>query len=275
MVARETCQICGCEMRSAFRAVLLNRHDVQYFSCSSCGLLRTEKPYWLDAAYSSAIVDTDTGLVGRNLRNARLLEPILHRAVGDEGTVLDIGGGYGLLARLLRDRGFNAYTDDPYCESVFARHFEPRPGFQAAMLTAFEVFEHAEDIRATLEAAFARYSCRRIIFSTATFEGEPPAEDWWYYTPETGQHISFYQRGTLEALAQALGCTYVPLFRDLHLISDRPVVGMDKVILSNTNILRLYSALVRRRRKGRSLVAHDHAVIRDAIVPPGDVTNTR
>jgi hypothetical protein len=49
-------------MRSAFRHTVLRKYDVQYFQCGGCGFLQTETPYWLDEAYSSAIVTADTGI---------------------------------------------------------------------------------------------------------------------------------------------------------------------------------------------------------------------
>lgn len=46
----ESCVICGARMHQAFRARVLNRHEVTYFYCGSCQHLRTEKPYWLELA---------------------------------------------------------------------------------------------------------------------------------------------------------------------------------------------------------------------------------
>jgi hypothetical protein len=51
-----------------------------------------------------------------------------------------------------------------------------------------------------------------IIFSTRLFKGEPPKpSDWWYYSLDSGQHISFYSTKTLKHLADKLS---------LHLNSD-------------------------------------------------------
>ncbi|MDM9385348.1 hypothetical protein QUB80_32355 [Chlorogloeopsis sp. ULAP01] len=44
-----------------------------YYFCEESGLLKTEKPYWLDEAYQEAIADTDTGLVRRNISNLIVL----------------------------------------------------------------------------------------------------------------------------------------------------------------------------------------------------------
>ena len=34
-----------------------------------------------------------------------------------------------------------------------------------------------------------------------------PDPEWWYLTPATGQHVSFYSRRTLETIADRLGMT--------------------------------------------------------------------
>ena len=61
---------------------------------------------------------------------------------------IDYGGGYGLFVRMMRDRGFDFYRQDIYCENLFAKHFDlsDLPGTSKFdMLTAFEVFEHLQD----------------------------------------------------------------------------------------------------------------------------------
>ena len=67
------------------------------------------------------IADADTGLVSRNLGIARRLAGLLYFGFDPKARYLDFAGGYGLLTRLMRDRGFNFYWHDLYCENVFAR----------------------------------------------------------------------------------------------------------------------------------------------------------
>ena len=40
------------------------------------------------------------------------------------GSIVDYGGGYGLLVRLMRNSGFDFYRYDPYCANFFAKGFE-------------------------------------------------------------------------------------------------------------------------------------------------------
>src|SRR5207248_11610683 len=106
------CPVTEKQMRPVFSEKILGKYNVIYYYSEESGILQTEKPYWLDEAYQDAIPDMDTGLVGRNLSNRRILEPLLHRLHKKDAKFLDIGGGYGLLARLMRDIGFDFYTFD-------------------------------------------------------------------------------------------------------------------------------------------------------------------
>jgi len=203
------CPICASKRNELFEARLLHKYDVRYFLCNSCGLLQTEPAYWLDEAYSSAIADTDTGIVSRNQEIANKLASLLYFCLDAKAQYLESAGGYGLLTRIMRDWGFDFRWHDPYCENVFARGFEWDPAFGNASrgaVTAFEVLEHVVDPVAFIQGALALGKTRTIVFSTLLYEGSPPLPDqWWYYTLSTGQHISFFRRDTLEILARKLG----------------------------------------------------------------------
>ena len=185
-----------------------NKYDVEYYLCPDCGLLQTETPSWLGEAYNTAIADIDTGIINRNLINSKRLEPILYRLFPSNAKFVDEAGGYGLLTRFLRDKGFDCYSFDKFCENIFAKEFLPTNDLTMNAILAFEVFEHLEDITKFVKESFIKYKCKTILFSTLVFENEVPAKDWWYYTTESGQHISFYQPKTLSKIAKSLGCTY-------------------------------------------------------------------
>ena len=120
----DICPICDSERKEIFTAKILHQYEIKYFLCDNCGLLQTEEPFWLNEAYSSAIADTDTGIVARNLSISKKLTCILYFLFNKEGKYLDIAGGYGLLTRLMRDIGFDFYWQDVYCQNIFAEGFE-------------------------------------------------------------------------------------------------------------------------------------------------------
>lgn len=260
-----TCPITGSPMRHVFTHRILCRYDVGYFYSDESGLLRTEKPYWLDEAYQTAIGDADTGVVMRNINNSHMLDAVLDALGLQDGRLLDLAGGYGLLARLLRDKGYDCYTTDKYCTNLFAKAFEPAGGFRADALFAFEVLEHLEDPLAFLTEAFSTYDCRTIVFSTQTFSGGIPPADWWYYSFEGGQHIAFYQPRTLALLAERLGCGYLMLNAGLHVITDRTVGPLARLVLTKGTPRRWYGWRVRKRRKGRSLTWEDHLRMKESM----------
>ncbi len=80
------CPIDGCEIKPVFTETVMRRHQVTYFCCDECGLLQTEKPYWLDEAYEEAIPDADTGLVRRNITNAMRLAVVLKALFNNRGS---------------------------------------------------------------------------------------------------------------------------------------------------------------------------------------------
>jgi hypothetical protein len=216
----DACRVCGSASPFVFSKRVIG-HDVRYFECAACGYLQTEKPHWLEQAYSSAINNVDTGILWRNnLNRARVIMTLASlQSLG--GRVIDHAGGYGILVRLLRDAGVDAQWADKYCENLVARGFEADGG-RCELLTAFEVFEHLEDpvveLRNMLAMAPAVLLSTELIVAPST-----PDPDWWYLGPEHGQHIGFFRHATLQHMAQQLGCHLRSDGRSLHLFSANPV----------------------------------------------------
>jgi hypothetical protein len=62
-----------------------------------------------------------------------------------------------------------------------------------------------------------------IIFTTCLIpDNIPLPHEWWYYSLETGQHISFYTRKSLEIIAKKYNKQYVH-YHDLHVFSDKKI----------------------------------------------------
>lgn len=218
------CSVCGAEMVARFSAHVLKRYEVNYYYCPVCGLLQTEEPCWLGEAYSAAISDADTGLVARNISISRKLSCVLYFLFSKDGKYVDVAGGYGLLTRLMRDFGFDFYWSDKYCENLLARGFESiktlRP-FTA--ITSFEVLEHIHDPLPFIKESLSESGTKTIIFSTVLYEGAPPRPDeWWYYSFNTGQHISFYQKKTFRYIADSMGLHF-HTNGGIHMLTDKVV----------------------------------------------------
>lgn len=263
------CPLCFTATKFAFKALVLKKYQVAYYVCNSCGLLRTESPYWLDEAYAEAITRQDTGLVARNITHARVLSPVLDFLYPKEAKFVDIGGGYGLLTRLLRDAGFDTYSTDPFCSPILAPGFAAPKGMKAQALFAFEVLEHIHDPVPFLETVFQEHACRSLIFSTQLYAPPIPSIDWDYYGFEHGQHVALYTRPALELLAMRFGCHYLRLPHGLHWIIDQPPKGVKRLMLSRRKMLYsfhwLQNLMFRRpslKNTDSRLLAQHHDVVR-------------
>ena len=215
-----TCRCCSEQSNQVFSATLLG-NVVNYYDCSVCGYVQTEAPYWLDKAYSSVINNCDTGIMVRNQANVSLVTVTLNALNQIHGNVIDCAGGYGILVRLLRDRGVNALWSDPYCKNLLAVGFE-HAGENATLVTAFEALEHFVNPMAEVEKLFS--IAPNLLISTELIATPAPALDqWWYYGPDHGQHIGFFRLKTLQILAKKFNKHLVSNGQSCHLFTDKPL----------------------------------------------------
>ncbi|WP_170407934.1 class I SAM-dependent methyltransferase [Ruegeria arenilitoris] len=199
-----------------FEAKVIGHHSAKYYLDNSCGYIWVENPTWLEEAYSDAIALTDTGIVARNLKNTQSITQVMRANRLTHECGVDLGGGYGLLVRGLRDSGLDFHWSDPYARNLLARGFEAVDK-NYAVATAFEVLEHLPNPLDFLTQARARYGFDTLFFSATCFDPhEIPHRDWWYWAFETGQHISFFSEKCLDYMAVQLGMRKVHLRGDIY-----------------------------------------------------------
>jgi Methyltransferase domain len=226
-----TCRACRSPSLDLWHGPLLEL-NVSYAQCTRCRYVQTEQPYWLERAYSRSINDSDTGIMVRNLANTRVVLATLF-ATGDlHQRVVDFAGGFGILTRLLRDRGVDALWTDRFSENLLARGFEHN-GEPAGLVTAFESFEHFVDPALELDKMLA--IAPNILMSTEIIPDPAPLPgQWWYYGQEHGQHIGFFTIRTLQVLAES---------RRRHLLSDGHSYHLMTEKMLNPHIWRFYLKL--------------------------------
>jgi Methyltransferase domain len=138
--------------------------------------------------------------------------------------LLDYGGGSGLLCRLLRDIGVDAWTCDPYGTGEYARLFSVDAGAVAPgsfeVVTAFEVFEHLPGPRDDLAKLFQLFP-EILVASTEPYRTDYD-ESWWYLVPGTGQHVFFYSQSALQKVADMFGYSLRSI-GGWHIFSRRPI----------------------------------------------------
>jgi len=252
------CKICSHEMSQFSRANVLNKYDVAYFRCPRCGSIQTEEPYWLDEAYSSAISELDLGSVSRAVDNSKLTESLLVTSFDCNAQFVDYGAGYGILVRMMRDRGFDFYFYDTYADNLFAKGFEAEePRGQYELLTAFEVFEHLVDPLKEIDR-MTQYS-RNLFFSTLLIPPNVPKPgEWWYYSFELGQHLTLYTRAALEEIARKFNLHLATDGVGYHLLSSKKVPQRRfSMLMRRGRMATLTRHLLRRRLKTPSLLMDD------------------
>lgn len=198
--ARTRCRLCEGDAVARFTKKILGRYDVSYYQCVQCGSLQTETPFWLDEAYQGSLNDLDVGAAHRNLQNLAATMTVANALrVSD---VLDFGGGDGLLCRLLRDYGLNAFLSDRYGNASYARQFTKTGSFRPELVTAFEVLEHFARPSDDTRQLFG-IGAEAVLVTTELYSNQ--SSDWWYLIPETGQHVFFYTERALAGLAKRYG----------------------------------------------------------------------
>jgi hypothetical protein len=251
------CTLCQQPQHFLFSAKVLNKYDVDYFHCPHCEWVATEKATWLEEAYGDAISDMDTGILVRNIHFATHLTPFIHLLLPEGDPALDASGGYGIFARLMRDKGFNFFSSGPYCETIFTRGFEPPPDIQVSLLTLFEVLEHLENPLEHIRELLTRHGTGQLILSTCIYRDKPPAPDWWYYMFESGQHVRFHSPKSLDVLAEKLNMKRYGLGENLHLFTSSDPGPEFRTLLTPGRKRGKRLQKIQTERAGKSLTRQD------------------
>jgi 2-polyprenyl-3-methyl-5-hydroxy-6-metoxy-1,4-benzoquinol methylase len=257
------CPVCFTENPARFKALLLLKYHVSFFSCDSCGFVHTEEPVWLPEAYKEAYNDEDTFVMQRNLHMAKVVPSILFSFFSPKGRFLDFAGGHGIFTRLMRDQGFDFFWQDAYAKNIFCRGFEfseeKRP---VELITAIECFEHFPRPLEEIESMLVRST--NIFFTTDLLPSPVPSPDQWYYYALThGQHISFYSRRTLLFLAKKFGFNVCSNGFNYHLFTKKNIsdARFKKALRPGFYFL----GKIRKAIKSRTQIDHDGIVDKKTI----------
>ncbi len=200
---------------------------IAYHRCRRCGFVFTADFDALsDAELGAAIYDADYIRADPDFAAARprLFADYLHRLLGRRSrpaAVLDYGGGAGLLAALLRERGIACDSFDPYFAAGAPPSGVPAGGYD--LVTAFEVFEHSRDPLATARDALRWLAPAGVLLFSTHLQPRRPDPDWWYIAPRNG-HVSIHSAASLAVLARRLGVRLLSVGEVLHVFC-RPPAG--------------------------------------------------
>jgi len=254
----EKCKICGLATVPFAKATVLDQYQVRYSRCDSCGFVQTETPFWLDEAYERPITTSDIGHISRNVQTSVLTRAVIRSLFNGQGRFVDYGGGWGIFVRLMRDTGYDFYRFDKYAENIFAKGFDlPEQDVgDFELLTAYEVFEHLVEPRA--EIAQMLTLSKSILFSTRLISMPPPMpNEWWYYGCEHGQHVSFFSRQSLEAIAREHQLNFVTNGSSLHLFTPKRLSSRLFKLITRYRVGQVWDIVAPRR----SLRSEDYHVL--------------
>lgn len=191
------CRFCDGITEYKFSKLILRKYHVKYYRCVICESLQCENPYWLSEAYlDNHISLTDTGIMQRNIDNVAIVKRLC--ALLNISTCVDFGGGEGIFCRLLSDYGVNCILEDQYAEPKMFPKKLNATYVNPVLLTAFEVFEHFE-LPLNQASAILSRQVDYLLISTDLYNNQ--SDDWWYLSEDTGQHVFFWSKKSLEMLA--------------------------------------------------------------------------
>jgi hypothetical protein len=233
-----------------FREIECSLHECT--QCKTCFFLN---PDWLDRAYSDSISKLDTGIAQRTNDIANVLAAILTPQKSKHDKFLDYGGGYGILARTMRDRGFNFSSFDPLTATLFSLPSHGPTHFR--LVTLIEVLEHLTQPLNTLREI--SQNCDLILISTLALPPEGIDSSWWYLLPDTGQHVFFPSQEGLKLMASELSMHLTSNGENLHLFSRKKIGGVVAFLIKHQRIAWLIGHFLVPFTRGKSLAQLDMA----------------
>lgn len=215
-----SCRLCGGSTRRLFSKTVLGKYEVGFHECDVCESLQTDNPFWLDESYADGLRELDTGAVARAqaLQRVTYLVAKLH-GISADAKILDWGAGDGLMVRMLRDVGFDAYHWDLYARNTYAVGFDGGQDAHYDFITAFEVWEHLPNPASELDAIFSKQPEMHLA-TTSLYARQ--GEAWPYLNTLTGRHVFFYSRKAIQIIADKYGYSAEVFHNDLLMFSRRP-----------------------------------------------------
>jgi hypothetical protein len=198
---------------------------VVYHRCEECGFVYTNffdnfpSEWWGRYIYNDeyySTIDPDYESARPKANSSEISEILRGKS---EVIGLDYGGGSGLTAQLLRERGLLFDCYDPYGRQDVSSERIGRYNF----CTAIEVFEHLPNPVETMRSILSMCQSDQltILIGTALSDGRITARNrlqWWYVAPRNG-HISIFSKKSLDQLASMFDLVYAGHVGSSHVLS--------------------------------------------------------
>ena len=226
------CQICRAQTRNVLtkeqniscgdyfegrRLYPEDRGALPLMECVSCGFARFDgMDRWNAEEFAARIYNADYHLCDPPFLGARprKLAAWLASALPRQ-TLVDYGGGKGMMAELLRASGFDAVSFDPF-------YGDGAPPIGASpVVTAFEVVEHAPDQRGLFRSLMELCDPSGIIIFSTLLKPAQLQGDWWYASARNG-HVSLHSPESLRLLMAEFDLSFISLSAEMHVAARDP-----------------------------------------------------
>jgi len=222
MKEQGNCPICRSEVAHFSTITIRGNISGEYKICKNCKFIYAQDPKWLEESFTDSLNSLDIGSVDRCNIVADFVEVLLKSLKVDNPKVLDWGGGYGLLTRILRDRGVSCFHYDPYVDPLFAKNTVLTSNTKFDLVILSEVMLHMTSPVDTLSELLA--ISKHVVF-TAVVAPPDVSPEWWYFMPDTGQHVTIFSERSIAELGAALNARVLSDDKFFHLITkDTPRV---------------------------------------------------
>ena len=204
---------------------------IPYFRCSRCGFIFTAHfDDWPPRRMQDEIYNEDYYLADPGFEEARPLAFAVSLAnwlapLRSEIASLDYGGGSGVLAAIMRQKGYDYDSYDPYFINTTL------PARLYALATSFEVAEHATDPMKTFATMMSFLNRDGALLFSTNLSPCGVTSDWWYIAPRNG-HVSIYTARSLQCLADRLGTRFLTLEDHIHLMYHRVSDRVPRTLLN-------------------------------------------
>ena len=230
MESQELCAVCSGSTKFLFSYEVRGEHHASLRECLNCRFTYIANPHWLDESFSSELNDLDIGSVDRCLVLADFVEVLIRSMKSSKSRFLDWGGGYGLLSRIMRDRGLDFVSHDIYTRPLFVESSSNLNSETFELITMSEVALHLVDPVPVLTKIMESTD---VLVFTAVIAPAVIPNDWWYLMPDTGQHVAIYHEETLQALAEKLGVQVTSDGRFFHVLHRKSLGVKSRLIIKS------------------------------------------
>lgn len=191
------CRLCDSLSACIFSKTVLKKYNVKFYKCEKCKSLQTEDPYWLKESYQDWVTKYDTGIYSRVIKT--FLVSFFICKIFKLKNILDFGGGDGLFCRIMRDYYLNCFSYDKFSKNAYSKGFIEKNFSTPDLITSFEAIEHFSKPSDELSKIF-NLKPKMFLLTTGIYQDQD--KNWNYLEEDSGQHIFFYSKESLEFIAK-------------------------------------------------------------------------